>query len=330
MDIRIRWTVQLENNINGLGGVVLPTIDPYDRLALYVTDGWGTAARAVRFRKLSLETGEELANVVTRDYVSCFCVNDESIFAVLGMKKRILKLNRVNLHIEAVYKKNVPQNIDHVSLGDVHTLLILKNEAMFIKRQGYFYRYDMITGQKRRKKIGGWCCGMEKVGEDTFLIFNYDSVLQYSLKTDTMEKLFDTERGFCVRGGSGRLYLFPVQKADGGGKSDPYSSRLLVYPPTLENRPLEIVSGFLSNFFWLSKDERFLYCYYRSGSRNAREDIQNTLWVYSIPEGKVLFQHTFDSGYVINVFAEEGIVLTYDWNEKEGYQLTCWEINAAL
>lgn len=51
-----------------------------------------------------------------------------------------------------------------------------------------------------------------------------------------------------------------------------------------------------------------------------------TLWVYSIPEGKVLFQHTFDSGFVINVFAEEGIVLTYDWNKKDGYQLTCWEI----
>ena len=82
----------------------------------------------------------------------------------------------------------------------------------------------------------------------------------------------------------------------------------------------------LFTFFWLSEDESLLYCCYRSGLHNARKELQNTLWVYSIPEGKVIFQHTFDSGFVINVFAEEGIVLTYDWNKKEGYQLTCWEI----
>lgn len=331
MDIRAKWTVQLENNIIGMmGGVALPARDPYDRLSLYVTDSWDAAARAIRFRKFSLETGEELANVTTRDYASCFCISSQYIFAVLGKSRRILKLNREDLHIETVYKKNVPQYADHVSPGDSRTLLILKNEAMFIRRRGYFYCHDMVTGKNRKKRIGGWSCGIEKNGEDTFLIFNSENVFQYSMKTNTLEKLFDTERyKRCARGDSGKIYLLcrePARKTDGEGKPIPYSSRLLVYPSTLENKPLEIVPGILFNHFWLSADEHLMYCYYSDGSRNARKDLQNTLWVYSVTEGKVLFQHTFDTGYVTNVFAGEGIVLGYHWDKQKGDQLTCWEI----
>ena len=52
------WTSCTKNNILGL---LPPTIDPFDQSLFYVSDGIGTPYPAIKFRKLSIETGEELA-----------------------------------------------------------------------------------------------------------------------------------------------------------------------------------------------------------------------------------------------------------------------------
>ena len=60
--------------------------------------------------------------------------------------------------------------------------------------------FDLRTRCGHRKKIGG-CCGIFKTEADTFLIFNYDSILEYSLKGNKLNRIADTENYTeCTRG----------------------------------------------------------------------------------------------------------------------------------
>ena len=70
MELRKRWSARMKNNISG-GGVMAPVADPFDPTAFYVSDGWGSLYASMRLRKLSAETGEELASVLTRDSTRC-------------------------------------------------------------------------------------------------------------------------------------------------------------------------------------------------------------------------------------------------------------------
>ena len=49
----------------------------------------------MRLRKLPIETGEELASVLTRDAARCIYFEKEYIYAFLN--KRVLKLDRNNV-----------------------------------------------------------------------------------------------------------------------------------------------------------------------------------------------------------------------------------------
>lgn len=97
MKLTQKWSVCLKNNILGAADVMSPTIDPYDPAAFYISDGWNTSYAAMRLRKLSLETGEELANALVRSAVRYIDVNPDTIYALLD--KRILKLDRKDLKI---------------------------------------------------------------------------------------------------------------------------------------------------------------------------------------------------------------------------------------
>lgn len=98
------WSVVLKNNIRGAADVMPPIADVFDSNVFYISDGWQTAYGGMRFRKLSLETGEELANVLTRASVRCIWAGKESIYAVSD--KRILKLNWKDLGIQESYIQN--------------------------------------------------------------------------------------------------------------------------------------------------------------------------------------------------------------------------------
>ena len=99
---------------------------------------------------------------------------------------------------------------------------------------------------------------------------------------------------------------------DAEGKETPCSSRILTYSSIADNRFEEIVPGVIFHYFRLSEDENLLYLF-----RN------NTLWIYSLPENQIVFQHVFQDSVMMNVFAEDSIVITY---KMSCYQLTCWQI----
>lgn len=306
MNIYQKWTIQLTNNISG-GGVMPPTIDTVDKSTFYVSDGWGTAYAAIRFRKFSIETGEELANILVRNCARCIYVNNEYVFAILD--KRIIKLNRNDLSMECVYKNNIPRYADYVSSDDSNTLLLMNHY------KGYLHCYNLQTEKSSKKKVGGGC-GIVRVDADNFLIFNYDAILQYSLKANIIKTLVSTEHyTSCARGNSGKVYLLcekPIKNTDAEGNVTPYSSKILMYSFRTESTVEEIIPGKVFNEFCLSEDESLLYLI-----KN------NILWVYSIFEKEIIFSHTFQDKYIFNIFTEKGIVITYNESEQE---LTCWKM----
>ncbi|ANU47797.1 hypothetical protein ADH76_18520 [Enterocloster clostridioformis] len=308
MNIYKKWTIQLKNNISG-GNVMQPTIDTFDKSTFYISDGWGTAFAALRFRKLSLETGEELANTLTRDGARCIHITKENIFVILS--KKILKLNRNDLSIQYTYKQNIPRDIDCVSSDDFNALLLTNCNSQ------YFYNFNMQLEKNIKKKVGE-CCGITKINIDTFLLFNYDGILQYSLKTNTIKKMVSTEPySHYIKGNSGRVYILcekPIQNINDEGENSPYSSRILVYSPISENNPQEIITGKIFNDFSLSEDERLLYLHK-----------DNTLWLYSIIKKEIIFEYTFQDEFIFNIFIEGAIVMTYNRNY---HNLTCWKIEA--
>ena len=310
MKIYEKWTTRLKYNISGAADVMLPTIDPIDRSAFYISDGWQTPYAATRFRKLSLETGEELANILTRATIRCIYADQDSIFAVLS--KRILHLNRNTLQVKCEYKQNIPRNMDSVSFVDAETLLLLNHYS------GALYRFHLPTEKSSRKKAGngGDGCGLARTEEDSYLLFTGDGFLQYSLKANTLRKLADAERYTqYVLGNSGKVFILcqePEKAADTEGKMTPCSSRIRAYSSISENHWEEIVPGVVFHYFRLSGDENLLYLF-----KN------DNLWIYSLPQNQIVFHHVFQDGNIINIFAENSIVLTY---KMACHQLTCWQI----
>lgn len=310
MNIHEKWATQLKYNISGAADVMLPTIDPMDRSAFYISDGWQTPYAATRFRKLSLETGEELANLLTRATTRCIYVDQDSIFAVLS--KRIMHLDRDTLQVKHEYKQNIPQNMDSIRSVDAETLLLLNHYT------GALYRFHLPTEKSSRKKAGngGDGCGIARTDDDSFLLFTSDGFLQYSPKSNTLRKLADAERYTkYALGNSGKVYILcqePKKAADTEGKMTPCSSRILAYSSISENQWKEIVPGVVFYYFRLSEDENLLYLF-----RN------DNLWIYSVPQNQIIFHHIFQDGNIMNVFAEDSIVFTY---KMECHRLTCWQI----
>lgn len=303
------WSVVLKHNIMGAADVLPPTTDIFDPDVFYISDGWQTAYGGMRFRKLSLETGEELANVSTRDTVRCIQTDKESIYAILN--KRILKLNRQDLSIQERYTQNVPRYADYAEFIEDETLMLMNYYS------GTIQRFDLKMQKSHKKATGEKYSFYDviKADSDTFFIFHEKAVFRYSPKTNMVKKVLDTEP--CIRcdmDSTQRTYLLcqkPVEKICDDGKSQPYSSKVLVYSSLTQKDCEEWILGCIANYFWLS-EEQLLYLVQ-----------DNALWIYSIAEKRLIFHDTFETGFVYNVFVNSHSILTYD---RKNYCLTCYKI----
>ena len=196
MCVNQKWTIQMKNSIDG---VMLPQIDPFDKSVFYVSDGLHSTFSSMRFRKLSIETGKEQSNILIRDGARCIYCDKEYIYVFLN--KRILKLHRSDLTIADEYKERIPRYTDYVNSDGEGIFLLGNHNADSLSV------FDLRTRCGHRKKIGG-CCGIFKTEADTFLIFNYDSILEYSLKGNKLNRIADTENYTeCTRGKSGNIGL---------------------------------------------------------------------------------------------------------------------------
>jgi len=317
MEITRKWSVLLKNNIDG-GGVLPPTRDPFDRSAFYVTDGWGSYYSSIRLRRLSLETGEELASALVRDGARCLWAGEDALFAILT--KRVVKLSRPSLKIMESWKGGIPQGSDYVAFDGDHTLLLMNWAASFL------FALDLETGKAKRKKLPGGCRGIFREDPGRFLVLNGRAVYRYAMETAALDKLADTEPyDGALRGKSGRLYLLQKRLAGEG----PRVSAVLVYPAPGSCpgnlSPERILSvpwprqpegpGVPGLWFALSGDEETLYF--------MQDDF---LWFQPVREDKPVFQHKFQGEYVYAVFDDsprEASVLTYGRTER---RLTRWTV----
>lgn len=311
MSVNQKWIIQMKNSISG--SIMLPTIDPFDTSAFYVSDGFFSTYSSMRFRKLSIETGEELANVLTRDGTRCIYFDREYIYAFLN--KRILKLYRNDLTTAYAYKEKIPRYTDYVNSDGADIFLLGNYNADSLSV------FDLRTGRTRRKKIGG-CCGIFKTESGSFLIFNYDSILEYSLEGNRINKIADTERyTACIRGKSGRVYLLCGGVHYSGPEIASADYKILIYSFVPETRIEKVISipgeicGHLccAMTFRLSEDEKLLYLF-----------DSKSIWIYSIYEDKIIFQHTFPE-CIQNVLVERSFVIT-SCSLQEGYEVAGWEI----
>lgn len=300
MELCKKWTIQMKNNISG-GGVMPPVLDPFDPSVFYVSDGWGSYYSSMRLRRLSVETGKELASVLTRDSTRCVHVEQDRIFAVLN--KRILELDRADFQVIHTHKKGVPLYMDYAAFNGTDKLLMMNWSG------GFLNVFDLNSETVRKKKVDT-CCGIWKEDQNSYLILNGDAILRYDLAGNKLKKLADTEPcSKCRLGPSGQLYLLCKGTVEGGE----VSSKIVIYPAA-GGTPQEIVLGELIQNFSLSQDENRLFL--------IRD---NCIWLYSIPEEKIIFQHEFEGEFAfedgLHIFHEN--IFTYHWREKE---LTCWEI----
>lgn len=246
MELRKRWSARMKNHISG-GGVMAPVADPFDPSVFYVSDGWGSYYASIRLRKLSVETGEELENVLTRDCVRCVHVEEDRLFAVLN--KRFLELDRSDLRVRRAYKKGVPQYMDYAGFNGEDKLLLMNWNG------GFLNVFDLNTEKTRKKKVDT-CCGIWKEDESSFLVLNGDTILRYDLAGNKLIKLTDSEPfSKCMLGPSGRLYLLCKGPVEGGE----VSSKLVIYPSASGGAPREIILEELIQNFSLSQDENRLF-----------------------------------------------------------------------
>lgn len=316
MGVCKKWTVQMKY---GISGWLKPTADTEKSSFFYVSDGLGSTISGMRFRKMSIETGEELANVVTRDATRCIYFDGEYIYAFLA--KRILKLHRNDLKVAKTYKERIPYCADYVAYAGKDTFLLGNHNADSMSL------FNVETKQTSRKKIGG-CCGIFKKEQDNFLVFNYDSILEYSPEKNKLAKLADTPKYTeCVMEKSGRAYLLCGGVNYGGPEITSAEYKIPVYSFSTEAElertisvPQEICSRLRSAMtFRLSEGEELLYLY-----------DTNNIWIYSVYEDKIVFWHIFPFEESIqNVFTDRSFVITLSRLKGESdfvYKLSGWKM----
>lgn len=304
MEIVQAWTAIFQYHITG-GAAMPPTANLSDPDVFYVSDGVGTPFGAMRLRKISLETGDELASVLTRNWVRCICENEESIYAVLD--KRILKINRKDFHLEESYTKNIPRYSDYVDFAAEDTLILMNSNG------GSLHQFNFKTQKSSRKKISSdyFIYHVIKADTDTVYIFTEQEILQYSPQSNEIKKLLETEA--CrdsVMDSAGKTYLLCSSK-----RSRPRSSRILVYSSLTDANPETLFPGCVAAHFWLLEETNQLYMTY-----------DNKLWIYSVDEKKMIFHHIFDND-IFHIFVKTNTVLTLDASNN---CMTCFKIRQHL
>jgi len=316
MGIHQKWTIQMKNSILGM---MPPTEDPIDPSVFYVTDGLFSTYSSMRFRQLSIETGKELANVLTRNVVRCIHFERDLIYAFSD--KRILKLQRDGLTVLETYREKVPNYADHIGFAGADTFLIGNGNADFLTL------FDARTKETRRKKIGG-CCGIFPLSQDYFLVFNHHSILSYLPGENKLCKLTDTAPYTkCALGTSGRVYLLCGGISHSGPQITSAAYQIMVYSvlpeaslETTISIPSEICGGLCHAMqFRLSKDESRLFLY-----------DSKTIWVYSILKNRILFRYSFPQGDgmegIQSVFADQSFLIR-TCKSQTGWEVSGWEIH---
>ena len=198
--MKILWQSRLQNRLRDIGENVLIKGD----CAFYVGDN--DEQKQMKLRKISLESGEQLAGAPFRDFTRAATFDDDGrALVVLGFIDTIYKFNAADLALISKHKKGVLKYGNFIALsskdGDKKAITAT-DDTLFI--------YDFKTQTGMRKRLKG-CTAIFKQDELNFLIFTRSGQiyrlnlsgceLKIIAKTCPMTQVQRASGGYCIRAG---------------------------------------------------------------------------------------------------------------------------------
>ena len=198
--MKILWQSRLQNRLRDIGENVLIKGD----CAFYAGDN--DEQKQMKLRKISLESGEQLAGAPFRDFTRAATFDDDGrTLVVLGFIDTIYKFNAADLALISKQKKGVLKYGNFIALsskdGDKKAITAT-DDTLFI--------YDFETQTGMRKRLKG-CAAIFKQDELNFLIFTRSGQiyglnlsgceLKIIAKTCPMTQVQRAEGEYCIRVG---------------------------------------------------------------------------------------------------------------------------------
>lgn len=198
--MKILWQSRLQNRLRDIGENVLIKGDR----AFYAGDN--DEQKQMKLRKISLESGEQLAGAPFRDFTRAATFDDDGrTLVVLGFIDTIYKFNAADLALISKHKKGVLKYGNFIALnskdGDKKAIAAT-DDTLFI--------YDFETQTGIRKRLKG-CAAIFKQDELNFLIFTRSGQiyrlnlsgceLKIIAKTCPMTQVQRAGGGYCIRVG---------------------------------------------------------------------------------------------------------------------------------
>ena len=198
--MKILWQSRPQNRLRDIGENVLIKGDH----AFYIGDN--DEQKQMKLRKISLESGEQLAGAPFRDFTRTATFDDDGrTLVVLGFIDTIYKFNAADLALISKHKKSMLKYGNFIALsskdGDKKAITAT-DDTLFI--------YDFKTQTGTRKRLRG-CAAIFKQDELNFLIFTRSGQIyglnlsSYELKIITktypMTQAQRVEGRYCIRVG---------------------------------------------------------------------------------------------------------------------------------
>lgn len=198
--MKILWQSRLQNRLRDIGENVLIKGD----CAFYTGDN--EEQKQMKLRKISLESGEQLAGAPFRDFTRAATFDDDGrTLVVLGFIDTIYKFNAADLALISKHKKGVLKYGNFIALsskdGDKKAITAT-DDTLFI--------YDFKTQTGTRKRLKG-CVAIFKQDELNFLIFTRSGQiyglnlsgceLKIIAKACLMTQVQRAGGGYCIRVG---------------------------------------------------------------------------------------------------------------------------------
>lgn len=313
MKATLKWTKTLENPIY-MG--IYPQIDRYEESHCYISDGWGSFFPSMKLRKISLETGDEIASFRVKNGTRCVYQTKEKLFVTSDNK--IFVLDRATLSLEKKMEKNILKNADYVELDDKGRLLLMNCGG------NYLMVLDYLQEKAQKKKVAHSCSGIHKRSSDKYLIMDPygGEIICYDLEKNT-HRTFIKDRTFSgsalVNDETAYLRGGVIVDRQGAEIIEPTSGFRVISLRTKEcveefEVPVEFDLFFLSN----DKEKLFLLKH-------------NKFFVFSLTQKCITDQYVFDDNSSTKewlmaasfIEGRENILLCYNHENKK---LFCYSL----
>ena len=250
-DSKKLWVTNLPHLIYG---VVAPIFDSHTD-SILVTDGWGTAFKSIRLRRLDLSTGQEMATVRTGTPVRCVAFDNAGSTLMAANDHRLMLLDRSTLAVVQEWRSKVPRYSDYIVWqGD---LVLLKNWLA-----PALSRFDTNSSRVSRLNMGP-CDGMyQQPNSDHVLILSGKEgrLSFFNIKTHKVDLRVDTPQFLNSKFSccSNRLYLAlgnPFNQTDSSISRFREAQTIRIYDLSNSMRIVDVRADQPFEDFWVSDSE---------------------------------------------------------------------------